>query len=109
MDLLLSYDIVHQPDKKSPSFKFKTNIACRIGSGGTKKFQIRVPLKYLSCFWKAFEMSLITFEINFILPWSARRIIINNPIAGQEPTITGTKLYAAVVTLQTQDNAKPQN
>ena len=34
--------------------------------------------------------------------------MIDNPIAGQEPTftITDTKLYVPVVTLSTQDNAK---
>ena len=53
-------------------------------------------------------MPLINCEINLILTWSNRCFIIDNPLAGQEPTftITDTKLYASVVTLSTQDNAK---
>ena len=53
-------------------------------------------------------MPLINCEINLILTWSNRCFIIDNPIAGQEPTfkITDTKLYVPVVTLSTQDNAQ---
>ena len=45
---------------------------------------------------------------HLILTWSNRCFIIDNPIAGQEPTftITDTKRYVPVVTLSTQDNAK---
>ena len=51
-------------------------------------------------------MPLINCEI--IPTWSNRYFIIDNSIAGQEPkfTITDTKLYALVVTLSTQYNAK---
>ena len=51
-------------------------------------------------------MPLINCEI--IPTWSNRYFIIDNSIAGQEPTftITDTKLYAPVVTLSTQYNAK---
>ena len=45
---------------------------------------IKVPLKYLSNFWKTLEMSLNNCEINFMLTWSARYFIIDNPIAGQD-------------------------
>ena len=53
-------------------------------------------------------MLLINCEINLIVTWSKRCFIIDNPIAGQEPTfrITDAKLYVPVVTLSTQDNAK---
>ena len=53
-------------------------------------------------------MHSIKCEISLILTWSNRGFIIDNPIAGQEPTftITDTKLYVPVVTLSTQDNAK---
>ena len=53
-------------------------------------------------------MPLINCEINLILTCSNRCYIIDNPIAGQEPTftITDTKPYVLVVTLSTQDNAK---
>ena len=89
--------------------KFKIKTAGRTEDDGTKNVKIRVPLKYLSNFWRTLEMPLINCEINFILTWSNRCFIIDNPIAGQEPTfkITDTKLYVPVVTLSTtQDNAK---
>ena len=67
-----------------------------------------VPLKYLRHFWRALEMSLINFEINLILNWSANCVITEADVANQNPTfeITGTKLYVPVVTLSTQHNAK---
>ena len=54
-------------------------------------------------------MPLINCQINLILTWSNRCFIINNPIAVHEPMspITDTKLYVSVVTLLTQNNAKP--
>ena len=66
-----------------------------------KNVKIRVPLTYLSNVWKTLKMLLINCEINLILMF-----IIDNPIAGQEPTftITDTKLYVPVVTLSTQGN-----
>ena len=53
-------------------------------------------------------MLLINCEINLILTWSKRCFIVDNSIPDQEPTftLTDTKLYVAVVTLSTQDNAK---
>ena len=53
-----------------------------------------VPLKYLSSFWRTFEMPLINCEINLILTWSANCVISNAP-ANQATTsaITDTKLY----------------
>ena len=88
-------------NNNSALFKFKTKIAGRIGDGGTKNVKIRVPLKYLSNFWRTLEMSLIKCEINLILTWSNRCFIIDNPIyyPSQEPkfTITDTKLYVPVV------------
>ena len=40
--------------------------------------------------------------------WPASCLIVDIPIAGQEPTFTRTdiKLYVPLVTLSTQDNAK---
>ena len=92
----------------SASFKYKTKTAGRIENDGTKNVKIRVPLKYLSTFWRTLGMPLINCEINLILTWSNRRFIIDNPIANREPTFTiiDTKLYGLVVTLSTQDNAK---
>ena len=66
-----------------------------------------VLLKYLSNFWRTLEMLLINFEINLILTWFAN-CVISNAAANQSIAfaITDTKLYAPVVTLSAQDNAK---
>ena len=57
----------HADNSNSALFKYKTNIAGRIGYDGTKTFKIRVPLKYLSNFWRILEMPLIESKINLIL------------------------------------------
>ena len=95
-------------NNSSASFKFKTKTAGRTENDGTKNVKIRIPLKYLSNFWRTLEMPSINCEIDLILSWSNRCFIIDNPIAGQHPTftITDTKLYVPVVTLSTQNNAK---
>ena len=64
-----------------------------------------MPLKYLSNFWKTFEITLINCKINFILTWSANCVIFEG---NTEATlaITDTKPDASVVTLATQDNTK---
>ena len=66
-----------------------------------------VPLKYLSNFWRTFEMVFINREINLILTWSAY-CVISNAAVNQDTTfaITDTKLYFPVLTLSTEDNAK---
>ena len=94
-------------NNNSASFKFKTKIAGRRESDGTKNVKIRTPLKYFSNFLRTLEMPLTNCKINLILTWSNRCFIIDNPIAGQEPTSTktDTKLYTPLVTLSTQDNA----
>ena len=45
-------------------------------------------------------MPLINCKINLFLGWYAKFLIIDNPIANQEPTfpITDKKLYVPVVT-----------
>ena len=89
--------------------KLKTKIAGRTGNDGTKNVKIRVPLKYLSKFWKTLEMLLINCKINLILTWSNRCFMTDYyPIVGKQRifTITDRKLYVPAVTLSTQDNAK---
>ena len=73
-----------------------------------KNIKIRVPLKYLSNFWRTLEMPLINLDVNLNLTWSATCFIIDNPIDGQEPTSTktDTELYVPAATLSTQHNAK---
>ena len=50
-------------------------------------------------------MSLINCEINFILTWSYKCVLLNDAKATTF-AITDTKLYVPVGTLSTQDNAK---
>ena len=50
-------------------------------------------------------MPLINCEVNLFLTWSKDCIITNSEGEGKF-AITETKLYAPVVTLSTQDNAK---
>ena len=67
-----------------------------------------VPLRYLSNFWRALEMPLISCEIDLILTWSTNCVIVSTNVANQNVTfeITDTNLYVPVVTLSTQDNSK---
>ena len=53
-----------------------------------------VPLKYLSNFWRTFEMALISCEVNLILTWSANCLIVSTNVTNQGATftITETKL-----------------
>ena len=65
-----------------------------------------VPLKYLRNFWRTFKIiPLINCEINLILTWSANCFLINASVEYQVRTFTITD--TKVVTLSTQDNAKP--
>ena len=65
-----------------------------------------LSLKYLSNFWRNFEISLINCAFNLILTWGTKYVLSNS--GNQETTfaITETKLYVLVVTLSAQDNAK---
>ena len=67
-----------------------------------------VPLKYLSNFWRALEMTLINCEINLQLTRSKNSIMTAGTVANQvlKFEITGTKLYIPVVTSSTQENIK---
>ena len=90
------------------SFNFKVEIIGQIDDYGIKIFEIMVPTKYLSNFWKTLEMLLISCEINLILNWSANCVIVPTAVANQGATfaVTDTKLYVHVVTLPSQDNVK---
>ena len=90
------------------SFKFKAKITGQTYNNGRIDVEIMVPLKYLSNFSITLEMPLINYEVELILYRSANCVIISTNVANQNPwfTITETKLYFAVVTLSTQDNAK---
>ena len=78
------------------------------GDNGIKDVEIMVPLKYLSYFCRTLEMPLTSYQLNFILIWSANLIMVssNNSNQGATFSIAEVKLYVLVVTLSTQDNAK---
>ena len=59
-------------NNNSASFKFKAKIAGGIGNNGRRDIKIRVPLKYLSNFWRTLEIPLINCEINLIQTCSER-------------------------------------
>ena len=91
------------------SFNFKAKTAGQTNNDGEiNEVEIMVPLKYLSNFWRALEMSLINCKIELILTWWRNSVIISTDISNQIPTftITETTLHVPVVTLSTQDNAK---
>ena len=102
-------NITDEPNKNlvdSESFKSKIKITGKTPNNGNEKnVEIMVPLKYLSNFWRTLEMPLINCEVNLILTWSSNCVITNSTGAGTFE-ITVTKLYATVVTLSIQENAK---
>ena len=90
----------------SKSFKSKTKITGKTPNDDNEKdVEIMVPLKYLSNFWRTFEMLLINCEVNLIFTWSSTCVITESNGAGIF-TITDTKPYVSVVTLSTQENTK---
>ena len=61
---------------QSESFKFKIKITGKTpAAGNTKNVEIAVSLKYLSNFWRTFEMLLINCEVNLILTWSSNCVV----------------------------------
>ena len=90
----------------SESFKSKMKTTGKTPAAGNEKdIQIAVPLKYLSNFWQNLEIHLINSEVDLILTWSSACVITNSTGTGTFE-ITDTKLYAPIVPLSTQDNAK---
>ena len=59
-----------------------------------KHFDTMVSLKYLSYFWKTFEMPLINCETNLILTYSESCVLSDtNMYQATKFTITDTKIY----------------
>ena len=82
----------------SESFKSKIKITGKTPNDDSEKdVEITVPLKYLSNFWRTFEMPLINCEVNLILTWSSTWVITNSDGA-RTFEITDAKLYVPVVT-----------
>ena len=99
-------DDPHDNITQSESFKSKIIITRKTPVDvNTKDFEIIVPLKYFSNSWRTLAMQLINREVNLILTWSPN-CAISPEIGETKFRITDTKLYASVVTLSTQNNAK---
>ena len=66
------------------------------------------PLKYLSNFWRTFEICLINCKICLQLKWFKNCILVTGTTTNQNPEfkINDIKLYVPVVTLLTQNNIK---
>ena len=103
-------NIIDFPDdnNNSASFIFKKQITGQTGNGGKKDVKIIAPLKYLSNFWRIFEIPLTNCEISLQLKWSRNGIIVDGSANNQNPSfqIYVTKLCVPVVTLSTQENIK---
>ena len=90
----------------STSFKYKSSFLGGSTDAGTnrvfKNVTIAVPLRYLSNFWRSFEMQLINCKIHLELNWTKSCVMSN--IAGATTfKITNTKLYVPIVTLSTDN------
>ena len=59
----------------SALFKFKQKVTGVTDDNGTNNVEIMVSLKYLSNFWRTFEIRFINCEINLILTWSDKCVI----------------------------------
>ena len=75
---------------------------------------IAATLKYLSNFWRSFEMLLINCKIELKLKWTKHCVLFtngnDNDHANSNNIILATKdkkLYVPIVTLSTEDNQKP--
>ena len=89
----------------SESFKQKVKTTGKTPDNrNTKHVEIILPLKYLSNFWRALEMPLMSCEIELLLTWSKDCVITNSEGEGKL-AITEPKRYVPVVTLSTQDSA----
>ena len=54
----------------------KEEIIAQTGNNITKNVEIIVSLKYLSNFWRTFEMPLINCKNNLDLYWSENHVIV---------------------------------
>ena len=92
----------------STSFKYKLSFFKTLENddNGTFKIgKIAVLLKYLSNFWRSFEMSIINCKIHLELYWS-KNFVVSNIVGARSFKITNSKFYVPIVTLSSKDNAK---
>ena len=93
----------------SNSFKYKIKLLGNVtevagNAAGVRRLNVKivVPLKYLSNFFRSFEMPLINCKIKLNLTWKKECVLST---CGGEAVfiINDTKLYVAVVTLSKED------
>ena len=101
-DVNLTVDAQHIPNNSS-SFKYKSSFITN--RNGVK---IVVPLKYLSNFWRSLEMPLINCKVELSLKWYENCILSSAETAATF-TITDTKLYVPIVTLEMTTMQNYQN
>ena len=100
----------------SSSLKYKSSFVGNTDNYGVLNgIKVAVSLKYLSNFWRSFEMKLTNFKIVLSLTWiehcvlTASINIENNSIANAVRAtfkIKDAKFYVPIVTLSTEDNVK---
>ena len=99
----------------SKSFKYKASLLGDTAADGVNRkmdnAKILVPLKYVSNFFRALEMSLINCKIRLELTWK-KDCVLSNVAAATNFQLEDTKLYVPVIPLLAKDNAnliKQQN
>ena len=87
------------------SFKYKSSFLTNCWWYGVfKNVKVAIPLKYLSNFWRSFEIPLVNCKIHLELNWSKDCVVLTRN--GTIFKITNTKLYVPIVTLSSKDNVK---
>ena len=63
----------------SESFKYKTNVIGKTPENNDSLTDVKVviPLKHLSNFWRALNIPLINCEVELILTWSNKCVLID--------------------------------
>ena len=97
----------------SESFKYKANLLGNTALVDAKNAadphrkidnaKIVVPLKYVSNFFRAFEMPLINCKVHLELTWK-KDCVLPNAAGGTNFQMQDTKLYVPVVTLSKDYN-----
>ena len=87
-------------------------------NSGKKSIELAIPLKYLSNFWRALNIPIISCEVSLELKWNKTCVITSHQIGvnldgrntaaptGATLTINDCKLYMPVVTLSKDDEIK---
>ena len=114
----------------SNTFKYKNKITANthnvnagaqgydVNKNGTQEVELAIPLKYLSNFWRALSIPLISCEVSLELKWDKNCVITSleqtdigggnrdNASTGATLAINNCKLYIPEVTLSKDDEIK---